>query len=229
VLDLSSTQTEVTMYLILLGPPGAGKGTQAEILEKQLGLPHVASGDLFRENLRNETELGRLAKTYMDRGELVPDDVTIAMVRERLERPDCAAGAILDGFPRTIAQAEALDRMLAEMGRELDGVISFKVDEEEVVRRLSGRRICRQCQTPYHVEFDPPSQDGVCDRCGGELYQRDDDKPETVRNRLRVYFEQTAPLVEYYREAGLLHTVDATGDIETVTQRLKAVVHSLES
>ena len=216
------------MYLILLGPPGAGKGTQAEILEKQLGLPHVASGDLFRENLRNETELGRLAKTYMDRGELVPDDVTIAMVKDRLERPDCAAGAILDGFPRTIAQAEALDRMLADMGRRLDGVISFEVDEEEVVRRLSGRRICRQCQTPYHVEFDPPSRDGVCDRCGGELYQRDDDRPETVRNRLRVYFEQTAPLVEYYRKAGLLHTVDATGDIETVTQRLKVVVHSLE-
>lgn len=215
------------MYLILLGPPGAGKGTQADRLQEQLGLPHVASGDLFRENLRNETELGLLAKQYMDRGELVPDDVTIAMVRERLERPDCAKGVILDGFPRTTAQAEALDRMLAEMGRKLDAVISFEVDEEEVVRRLSGRRICRQCQTPYHIEFDPPKRDGVCDRCGGELYQRDDDKPETVRNRLRVYLEQTAPLVEYYRKAGLLHTVDAMGDIDTVTQRLKAVIHGL--
>jgi len=217
------------MYLILLGPPGAGKGTQADRLQEQLGLPHVASGDLFRENLRNETELGLLAKQYMDRGELVPDDVTIAMVRERLERPDCAKGAILDGFPRTTAQAEALDRMLADMGRKLDAVISFEVDEEEVVRRLSGRRICRQCQAPYHIEFDPPAQDGVCDRCGGELYQRDDDKPETVRNRLRVYLEQTAPLVEYYRKAGLLHTVDAMGDIDTVTQRLKAVIHGLNA
>lgn len=216
------------MYLILLGPPGAGKGTQAERLQAQLGLPHIASGDLFRENLRNETELGRLAKQYMDRGELVPDDVTIAMVRERLERPDCANGAILDGFPRTTAQAEALDRMLADMGEKLDAVISFEVDEDEVVRRLSGRRICRQCQTPYHIEFDPPKQDGVCDRCGGELYQRDDDKPETVRNRLRVYLEQTAPLVEHYRKAGLLHTVDAMGDIDTVTDRLKAVIHGLD-
>ncbi len=216
------------MYLVLLGPPGAGKGTQADRLQAQLGIPHVASGDLFRENLRNETELGRLAKQYMDRGELVPDDVTIAMVRERLERPDCAKGAILDGFPRTTAQAEALDQMLTDMGRKLDAVIFFEVDEEEVVRRLSGRRICRQCQTPYHIEFDPPKQDGVCDRCGGELYQRDDDKPETVRNRLRVYLEQTAPLIEYYRKAGLLHTVDAMGDIDTVTKRLKAVVHDLD-
>lgn len=215
------------MYLIMLGPPGAGKGTQAERLQKQLGLPHVASGDLFRENLRNETELGLLAKGYMDRGELVPDDVTIAMVRDRLERADCADGAILDGFPRTTAQAEALSRMLTDMGRRLDGVIYFDVEEEELVRRLSGRRICRDCQAPYHVHFDPPSREGVCDRCGGELYQRDDDKPETVRNRLRVYFEQTAPLVEFYKGAQLLRTVDAAGDIETVTRRLKEVIHDL--
>jgi len=204
------------MYLVLLGPPGAGKGTQAERLEKELRLPHVASGDLFRENLRHETELGRLAKTYMDRGDLVPDDVTIAMVRERLQRPDCEQGVILDGFPRTQAQAEGLDDMLADMGRALDGVLYIAVPDEELVRRLSGRWICRQCQTPYHTLFSPPAQEGVCDACGGELYQRDDDRPETVRARLEVYHQQTAPLIDYYRQAGLLVEVDGSGDIESV-------------
>ncbi|MFQ5812797.1 MAG: adenylate kinase [Anaerolineae bacterium] len=208
------------MYLVLLGPPGAGKGTQAERLEEDLHLPHVASGDLFRENIGNETELGLLAKGYIDQGQLVPDDVTIAMVRERLQRPDCDQGAILDGFPRTQAQAQGLDRMLADMGRRLDGVLYIAVSDEELVRRLSGRWICRQCQTPYHTIFSPPAREGVCDACGGELYQRDDDKPETVRARLRVYHQQTAPLIDYYRQAGLLVEVDGAGDIETVSAAL---------
>ena len=205
------------MYLVLLGPPGSGKGTQAERLKEQLGLPHVASGDLFRENIGNETELGLLAKGYIDQGELVPDDVTIAMVHERLQRPDRDQGAILDGFPRTLAQAEALDKMLASTGRTLTGVLYINVPDEELVRRLSGRWICGQCQTPYHTAFSPPVEEGVCDECGGKLYQRDDDRPKTVRARLRVYHEQTAPLIDYYRRAGLLVEVDGVGDIETVS------------
>ena len=215
------------MYLVLLGPPGAGKGTQAERLQEELKLPHVASGDLFRENIGNETELGLLAKGYIDQGELVPDDVTIAMVRERLQRPDCAQGVILDGFPRTLAQAESLDEMLADMGLKLDGVLCIAVPDEELVRRLSGRWICRQCQTPYHTIFSPPAQEGVCDACGEELYQRDDDQPETVRARLRVYHQQTAPLIDYYRQADLLVEVDGAGDIETVSAALLEAVRNL--
>ena len=215
------------MYLVLLGPPGAGKGTQAERLEEALKLPHVASGDLFRENLRNETELGLLAKTYMDKGELVPDDVTIAMVRDRLQRPDCDLGAILDGFPRTQPQAESLDSMLSDMGRQLDSVLYIAAPDEELVRRLSGRWICRQCQTPYHTIFSPPAKEGVCDACDGELYQRDDDKPETVRARLKVYHQQTSPLIDYYRQAGLLVEVDGSGDIETISMALFEAARSL--
>jgi adenylate kinase len=215
------------MYLVLIGPPGAGKGTQAERLEEELHLPHVSSGELFRENIQNETELGLLAKTYIDRGDLVPDDVTIGMIRERLMRPDCKQGAILDGFPRTQAQAEALDKMLAEMGRKLNGTLYIAVPDEELVRRLSGRWLCRQCQTPYHAVFDPPATEGVCDACGGELYQRDDDKPETVRARLKVYHTQTAPLIGYYRQAGLLVEVDGSGDIKTVHAALLEAVHNL--
>ena len=215
------------MYLVLLGPPGAGKGTQAERQENALKLPHVASGDLFRENLRNETELGLLAKKYMDKGQLVPDDVTIAMVRDRLQRPDCDQGAILDGFPRTQPQAQSLDSMLADMGRQLDGVLYIAVPDEELVRRLSGRWICRQCQTPYHTMFNPPAREGVCDACGGELYQRDDDKPETVRARLKVYHQQTSPLTDYYRQAGLLVEVDGAGDIATVSAALLKAARKL--
>ncbi len=215
------------MYLVLLGPPGAGKGTQAERLQEELKLPHVASGDLFRENLRNETELGLLAKTYMDKGQLVPDDVTIAMVRDRLQRPDCDQGAILDGFPRTQPQAQSLDAMLADMGRQVDGVLYIAVPDEELVRRLSGRWICRQCQTPYHTMFNPPASEGVCDACGGALYQRDDDKPETVRSRLKVYHQQTSPLIDYYRQAGLLVEVDGAGDIATISAALSEAARKM--
>jgi len=217
------------MYLVLLGPPGAGKGTQAERLQEELMLAHVASGDLFRENIGNETELGLLAKGYMDQGQLVPDDVTIAMVRERLRQPDCDDGVVLDGFPRTLAQAQALDKMLASRARTLAGVLYINVPDEELVRRLSGRWICGQCQTPHHVVFSPPAKEGICDECGGKLYQRDDDRPETVRARLRVYQEQTAPLIDYYRRASLLVEVDGAGDIETVSAALLDAVRSLVS
>jgi adenylate kinase len=216
------------MYLVLLGPPGAGKGTQAERLEENLDLPHVSSGELFRENMRDETELGLLAKTYIDRGDLVPDDVTIGMIRKRLSRPDCERGAILDGFPRTQPQALALDNMLADMGRRLDGVLYLSVPDEELVRRLSGRWLCRECQTAYHTVFSPPTTGGLCDVCGGQLYQREDDKPETVRARLDVYHERTAPLIEYYRNQGLLVEVDGSGDIEAVQAAMLGAVRSLD-
>jgi adenylate kinase len=215
------------MQIVLLGPPGVGKGTQADQLEKALGVPHVASGDLFRENLKQDTPLGREAREYMDRGELVPDDITIAMVRERLQASDCRQGVILDGFPRTVPQAEGLEDVLSELGWQLDGVFNITAPEEELVSRLSGRRICRNCQTPYHVRFNPPTHPGVCDVCGGELYQREDDKPETVRKRLQVYHEQTAPLIDYYRKAGLLHVIDGDQAIDAVTRDLMQAIEGL--
>lgn len=209
-------------YIVLIGPPGAGKGTQAVRLHEALNLPHVASGDLFRENLKNETELGLKAKSYMDRGELVPDGVTIAMVMERLGQPDCAGGALLDGFPRTIAQAEALDQALAGRGRKISVVPYISVPDEVLVERLSGRWLCRVCGESYHVLFSPPRRPGVCDKDGGELYQRDDDKPETVRNRLKVYWEQTSPLIDYYRRRGVLVEVNGDQPIEAVEADLYA-------
>jgi adenylate kinase len=215
------------MQIVLLGPPGVGKGTQAERLEKELDLPHVASGDLFRENLRQDTPLGWEARTYMDRGELVPDDITIAMVRARLEAPDCRQGVILDGFPRTVAQAEGLKEVFSALGWKLDVVFNITAPEEELVSRLSGRRICRDCQTPYHVRFNPPKKEGVCDVCGGELYQREDDKRETVRKRLKVYHEQTAPLIDYYREAGLLQVIDGDREIDEVTRALLRAIEAI--
>ena len=216
--------TEKPKYIVLIGPPASGKGTQAVMLRELLDLPHVASGDLFRENLKNETELGRQAKVYMDRGELVPDDVTIAMVMERLSRPDCAGGAILDGFPRTMAQAEALDHAVAELGHEISVVPYFAVPEEELVERVSGRRLCRVCGGSYHVRFNPPQQPGVCNNDGGELYQRDDDKPETVRKRLEVYWEQTSPLIDYYRAKGILAEINGDQPIDAVAAELRAAV-----
>ncbi len=211
-------------YIVLLGAPGAGKGTQAKILAEKTGLPHISSGDIFRENLKNDTELGRLARQYMERGALVPDDVTIAMIRERLSRPDCAHGAILDGFPRTPAQAEALDAMLREWNGQVDVVPFIRVPEEELVARLAGRWICRAQGHIFHEKFNPPKVAGVCDYDGSELYQRSDDRPEVVRERIRVYHEQTAPLVAYYRDRGLLREIDGTQDIEQVTEALLALL-----
>lgn len=211
-------------YIVLLGPPASGKGTQAAQLREALNLTHVASGDLFRENLKNETELGMKAKAYMDRGELVPDDVTIAMVMDRLRQPDCANGALLDGFPRTMAQAEALDQALAVQGQKISVVPYIAVPDEMLVERVGGRRICRVCGESYHIEFNPPQRAGVCDEDEGELYQRDDDKPETVRQRLKVYWEQTSPLIDYYRQQGVLVEINGDQSIEAVQADLRAAV-----
>jgi adenylate kinase len=211
-------------YIVLLGPPGVGKGTQAKIMAERTGLVHVSSGDLFRDNIKNETELGRLAQSYMNKGELVPDDVTIAMVRERLSRPDCNAGAILDGFPRTPAQAEALKLMLADFGGDVDYVPFITADKDVLVERLSGRWTCRANGHVFHALFNPPKQAGICDLDGSELYQREDDKVETVTRRIQVYTEQTAPLIAYYREAGKLIEIDGAQPIEQVTAALMKAI-----
>jgi adenylate kinase len=211
-------------FIVLLGPPGAGKGTQAKILAEKTKLAHISSGDLFRENLKNQTELGKLAKSFMDKGELVPDNVTISMIKDRLTRPDCEAGAILDGFPRTPAQADALEGMLAEFNGHVNLVPYITASEETLVERTGGRWTCRAQGHIYHQTFSPPKQNGVCDVDGSELYQRDDDKAETVRNRIRVYFEQTMPLVEYYRKAGKIIEVDGMQAVEKVTDVLLAAL-----
>jgi adenylate kinase len=211
-------------YIVLLGPPGVGKGTQAKVLAERTGLVHISSGDLFRDNIKNKTELGRLAQSYMNKGELVPDDVTIAMVRERISRSDCGAGAILDGFPRTPAQAEALKLMLADFGGDVDYVPFITADKAVLVERLSGRWTCRASGHVFHALFNPPKQDGVCDLDGSELYQRDDDKVETVTRRIQVYTEQTAPLIAYYREAGKLIEIDGAQPIEQVTAALMKAI-----
>ncbi|MCJ7811248.1 MAG: adenylate kinase, partial [Dehalococcoidia bacterium] len=196
------------MDVILFGAPGAGKGTQAAILAEKTGLVHITTGELFREAIRQETELGKQAKPYYDGGQLVPDRLTIAMLLERLSQGDCARGAILDGFPRTLDQATALDEALAQEGRAIDKVIYIQVPEDDLLGRLSGRWNCRQCSSVYHERFQPPRQAGRCDQCSGELYQRDDDKPETVRRRLEVYLQQTAPLIDYYQAKGKLVEID---------------------
>lgn len=210
----------MTADIVLLGPPGAGKGTQAEIISKQFGIAHISSGDLFRENIKNQTELGRKAKSFMDKGELVPDDLTISMVKDRIQKPDCAKGALLDGFPRTPAQAEALDKMLAEMKRKIKLVPFISVEPERLVKRLSGRWTCRAQGHVYHMEFHPPKVAGKCDEDGSELYQREDDKVETVRNRIQVYSTQTTPLIEYYRTLGLLAEINGELPIEEVSKEL---------
>ncbi|MCL4270066.1 MAG: adenylate kinase [Anaerolineales bacterium] len=210
-------------FIVLLGPPGVGKGTQAKILSEKTKLAHVSSGDLFRENLKKQTELGKLAKSFMDKGELVPDDVTISMIRDRITRPDCEAGAILDGFPRTPAQADALEKMLTEFKSEVSKVPYITAAEEILVERTSGRWTCPQGHT-YHAKFNPPKQAGVCDVDASELYQRDDDQVETVTKRIRVYLEQTMPLVEHYRKAGKLVEVHGDQPVEQVTKDLLAAL-----
>lgn len=200
----------------MLGAPGAGKGTQADILSTEMGLPHIASGDLFRQALEKKTELGLLAKSYMDRGELGPDEITIKMILERINLPDCASGCLFDGFPRTLRQAEALDKFLAEQGKSIDKAVYIKVAEEELMKRLNGRWICRNCQTPYHMVTSPPKTPGICDKCGGELYQRPDDKEETVRERLKGFFSQTVPILDYYRKQNKLIEVNGNRAIPEV-------------
>jgi adenylate kinase len=211
-------------FIVMLGPPGVGKGTQAKILSEKTGLAHISSGDLFRENLKNETELGKLAQTYMTKGELVPDDLTVAMVKDRLTRPDCEAGAILDGFPRTPAQAEALEVMLREFDGHVDRVPFITARDDILVDRLTGRWTCRAEGHVFNEKTNPPKNPGKCDFDGSELYQRDDDKAETVKNRIQVYFTQTAPLISYYRTHGKLVEVDGTQAIDQVTEDLLAAL-----
>jgi adenylate kinase len=210
--------------VVLVGPPGAGKGTQAQFLASAFAVPKISTGDIFRTNVSEGTTLGLEARKFMDAGDLVPDEVTIGMVRERLAEGDAQEGFLLDGFPRTVNQAEVLENMLTELQLELDVVLELVVDDEEVVRRLSGRRTCRRCGHVWHLDFDPSSRPDICDRCDGELFQRDDDSEETIRHRLVVFGEQTAPLIGFYGERGILHGVDATGPVEDVTERASGVL-----
>ena len=212
------------MRLVLVGPPGAGKGTQAEFIAEHFGIPKISTGDIFRANVSGGTNLGTLAKRYMDAGDLVPDEVTNAMVRDRLAEDDAADGFLLDGFPRNVQQAEKLDEILDGIGMKLTVVLDLDVDHDEVVRRLSGRRTCKNCGHVWHLEFDPPSRAGICDKCDGELYQRDDDRPETVRHRLEVYAEQTEPLIAFYGKRNQLVAIDALGPVEDVTERAIAAL-----
>jgi adenylate kinase len=205
--------------LVLVGPPGAGKGTQAQFISSNLSIPKISTGDIFRYNVSTGTELGRQAKAFMDKGDLVPDEVTIAMVSSRLQEDDTQVGFLLDGFPRNVPQAETLKKMLSEWDARLDIVLELVVDDDEVVRRLSGRRTCRKCGRIWHGVFDPPARQGVCDDCGGELFQRDDDQEETIRHRLDVYQQQTRPLIAYYADDGTLLGIDATGPVEEITDR----------
>jgi adenylate kinase len=205
--------------LVLVGPPGAGKGTQAQFISSNLSIPKISTGDIFRYNVSTGTELGRQAKAFMDLGDLVPDEVTIAMVSSRLQEDDAQVGFLLDGFPRNVPQAETLKKMLAEWDQRLDIVLELVVDDDEVVRRLSGRRTCRKCGRIWHVVFDPPARPGQCDDCRGELFQRDDDQEETIRHRLEVYQQQTRPLISFYADEGTLLGIDATGPVEEITDR----------
>jgi len=215
-------------YIVLLGPPGAGKGTQAKAISGKLGLPHISSGDIFRENLKEKTVLGEMAAEYINKGELVPDDVTVAMIRERLFRPDCSQGALLDGFPRTPAQADALAAMASELGGAVKAVPYIQVPEAVLVERLTGRWTCRAQGHVFHEKYNPPQKPGICDFDGSELYQREDDKPETVKHRIRVFLEQTEPLIAYYRERGLLMEVDGAQPIDEVTRQLLSALSTEE-
>jgi adenylate kinase len=215
-------------FIILLGPPGAGKGTQAGLISESFGLPHISSGNIFRENMKAKTELGKLAEGYLQRGELVPDDVTIAMIRQRLLQEDCAKGALLDGFPRTVAQAKALDEMVTGIDGRIMAVPYIKVAEEVLIDRLGGRWTCRAEGHVFHEKHNPPKNAGVCDFDGSELYQREDDKAETVRNRIQVYLSQTQPLIDYYTDKGLLLEVDGSQPIEKVSQDLMAALDAVK-
>ena len=213
------------MRIVLVGPPGAGKGTQAQFIASHLAIPRISTGDIFRYNVTNNTDLGRQAKEFMDRGDLVPDEVTVAMVRDRRAEDDAQEGFLLDGFPRNVPQAETLKKLLLqEWDARLSVVLELVVDEDEVVRRLSGRRTCRRCERVQHVLYDPPARKGICDECGGELFQRDDDSEETIRHRLEVYAEQTSPLISFYADENILIGIDATGPVEEVTSRAMAAL-----
>jgi adenylate kinase len=216
------------MNLILLGPPGAGKGTQAKILIKKYEIPQISTGDILRAAVKEQTPMGVKAKGFMDSGALVPDEVVVGIVEERIAKPDCAAGYILDGFPRTVAQADSLATMLHNKGNSIDHVIAITVDTEELLKRVTGRRTCKVCGVGYHVLYDPPISSGVCTECSGELYQRDDDREETIRHRLTVYEEQTSPLIAYYAERNLLRTVDGMGDIVEIQQKLIDIIESTQ-
>ncbi len=212
------------MKIVMLGAPGAGKGTQAKKIAEQYGVPHISTGDIFRANIKNNTPLGQQAKIYMDKGELVPDELVVSLIMDRFDEPDCANGYVLDGYPRTIPQAEALDKALEDNGEKLDFAIDVDVPDEVIINRMSGRRACLNCGATYHVDNNPPKAEGVCDACGNELVLREDDKEETVKNRLDVYHDQTEPLKKYYAGAGVLYTVDGTKDMEEVFKSICSIV-----
>ncbi|ASE36665.1 MULTISPECIES: adenylate kinase [Staphylococcus] len=216
------------MNIILMGLPGAGKGTQASEIVKKYPIPHISTGDMFRKAIREETELGKKAKSFMDRGELVPDEVTVGIVKERLSEDDAKKGFLLDGFPRTIDQAEALNDIMSDLNREIEAVINIEVPEEELMNRLTGRRICEKCGTTYHLVFNPPKVEGVCDLDGGKLYQREDDNPETVSNRLKVNIKQSKPILEYYDQKGVLKNIDGAKDIDDVTSDVIQILDDLK-
>ncbi|HBC94682.1 MAG TPA: adenylate kinase [Pelotomaculum sp.] len=212
------------MNLLIMGPPGAGKGTQAEVLARELNITNISTGDMFRAAIKEGTEMGRKAKEYMDMGELVPDSVVVGIIKDRLSQADCARGFLLDGFPRTVVQAEALEETLKTMGRTLDGVINIFVPREKIVDRLTGRRICRECGASYHVQYNPPAKDDVCDACGGELYQRSDDNETVVNNRLDIYESKTQPLIDYYAKENLLKSVNGDQDIKKVLDDILTIL-----
>ncbi|MCD8915822.1 adenylate kinase [Staphylococcus simulans] len=216
------------MNIILMGLPGAGKGTQASEIVKKFPIPHISTGDMFRKAIKDQTELGKEAKSYMDRGELVPDEVTVGIVKERLSEDDAKKGFLLDGFPRTLEQAEALSKIMTELGRKIDAVINIEVPEEELMNRLTGRRVCEICGTTYHLVFNPPKVDGVCDLDGGKLYQREDDNPETVAKRLEVNVKQSKPILEYYDNKGVVKNVDGSRDIQEVTDSVIDILNNLK-
>ena len=220
------SERDNVMKIIMLGAPGAGKGTQAKMIAEKYSIPHVSTGDIFRANIKNGTDLGKEAKSYMDKGELVPDELTVRILLDRVAQEDCKNGYVLDGFPRTIPQAEALDKAVTELGESVDFAINVDVPDENIVKRMSGRRACLKCGATYHIEHIPPKTEGICDACGSELVLRDDDKPETVLERLKVYHDQTQPLIDYYGNKNILHTVDGTVDMEVVFANIAKILEA---